>query len=225
MILIHKVGIGAGVSTGISAYILFNYVRYRKQQVDPYLYKMEIRVNSLPTTSMTVNTIEQLLMKALGDGKPFGTKVGINYVPYVITSANKYGLDPVLLFAIMWQESRWGETLSTKGPDGTGDHGHGRGLMQIDDRAHRDWIAKNNWQDPATNISYGAKVLADNVSFFKNKGYSGNELTFNSLAAYNTGAGNVMNSIKAQISAEHTTANRNYSSSVLSHYKKIMDSL
>lgn len=89
--------------------------------------------------------------------------------PYVAL-ANKigpeYGVAPSLLLAIMARESAFGLTLSPPGPGGTGDAGHGRGLMQIDDRAHSAWIQANNWRDPEVNIRKGAEVLAQNIRIF-----------------------------------------------------------
>jgi hypothetical protein len=51
-------------------------------------------------------------------------------------AAALYRLDPLVLAAIVERESRGGEALSPPGPAGVGDGGHGRGLMQIDDRWH-----------------------------------------------------------------------------------------
>lgn len=75
------------------------------------------------------------------------------------------GVDPYLLAAICDRESAGGEALTPKGPAGTGDKGHGRGLMQIDDRYHLSFIAARDgrgialWQVPAFNILYAARLL------------------------------------------------------------------
>jgi Transglycosylase SLT domain len=65
----------------------------------------------------------------------------------------------LVLGAIMDRESAGGKTLSPPGPAGTGDQGHGRGLMQIDDRSHPEFTAGEGWKDPETNITYAAKLL------------------------------------------------------------------
>jgi hypothetical protein len=59
--------------------------------------------------------------------------------------------------------------------------GHGRGLMQIDDRWHREWLAAHDWRDPAQNVAYGASLLRDNLLML------GGRLPA-SIAAYNAGA-------------------------------------
>jgi soluble lytic murein transglycosylase-like protein len=68
-------------------------------------------------------------------------------------------IDAFLLCAIMERESGSGIYLTPPGPGGTGDSGNGFGLMQIDRRSHAQWLNANNWQDPETNITYGAEIL------------------------------------------------------------------
>lgn len=81
-----------------------------------------------------------------------------------------YQTDPLLLAAIMDRESHGGDALAPKGPGGTGDFGHGRGLMQIDDRSHHSFVnsifddGTPLWRDPALNIMYAAKLLARNLA-------------------------------------------------------------
>jgi len=50
--------------------------------------------------------------------------------------------------------------------NGTGDGGHGHGLMQIDDRSFGPWLSSRNWRDGLTNIRKGAEVLRDKIRFF-----------------------------------------------------------
>lgn len=128
------------------------------------------------------------------------------------------GISPVVLWAIMEWESRSGTALDPPGPAGTGDGGHGRGLMQIDDRHHTDWLNSNEWWVPKKNIRKGAEVLRGNISFFQGRpgntpitvkgtviGAGGDVrdprplsdplLTAAALAAYNAGPGNVLRAI------------------------------
>ncbi len=88
------------------------------------------------------------------------------------SAAQLTGLAPELIAAIMDRESLGGVALRPKGPAGTGDFapgmsvGHGRGLMQIDDRAFPDFCSSDEWKVPAKNILFGAKILARNVQAF-----------------------------------------------------------
>jgi soluble lytic murein transglycosylase-like protein len=91
----------------------------------------------------------------------------------VESAADQTELAPELIAAIMDRESLGGVALIPKGPAGTGDFGHGqqlghgRGLMQIDDRAFPDFCAGDEWKVPARNILFGAKILARNVQAFR----------------------------------------------------------
>jgi hypothetical protein len=69
-------------------------------------------------------------------------------------AAMKYGIPPDLLKAVAWQESGWKTNASSF------DGGHGKGVMQIDDRFHQLARTGQVW-DPATNIDYGAHYLRD----------------------------------------------------------------
>lgn len=100
-----------------------------------------------------------------------------------------FKLDPALVFAVMDRESNGGEALKPKGPGGTGDFGHGRGLMQIDDRAHafaacEDDTGRPLAGDPWLNVSYACRLLARLMLTFR-------EDVAAAVGAYNTGAGNV----------------------------------
>jgi soluble lytic murein transglycosylase-like protein len=98
------------------------------------------------------------------------------YRAELLAAATKHHVDPLLLAAIMDQETLCGtsKTLDRPGPMGRGDKEvradgsvvwHGHGLMQIDDRAHRQWLISHDWTDPPTNIDYGAQVLADSIRY------------------------------------------------------------
>jgi soluble lytic murein transglycosylase-like protein len=106
-----------------------------------------------------------------------------------------YGLDPLLVLAVLDRESLGGEALTPSGPRGTGDKGHGRGLMQIDDRAHpftsaEDDTGKPLWAEPSFNIHYGCMLLARLMLHFK-----GAEAP--ALAAYNAGQVRVSRALAA----------------------------
>lgn len=92
-----------------------------------------------------------------------------------------YGLDPLLMAAIMDRESLGGQALDK---NGKGDHGHGHGLMQIDDRSHSPFISSGLWKEPAFNVLYGARLLKQNLITFGGD-------TWAAVAAYNCGPRNV----------------------------------
>jgi soluble lytic murein transglycosylase-like protein len=100
--------------------------------------------------------------------------------------ASKLGVDVSLILAIMDRESNCGETLTPKGAAGVGDGGHGRGLMQIDDRAHPDLIALKlpdgslAWENGPWNIKTGTLLLLAEI-----KAFTGDEDC--AVAAYNAG--------------------------------------
>lgn len=120
-----------------------------------------------------------------------------------------YRIDPFLVAAVMDRESRGGEALYPPGPTGTGDFGkpgtpsfrdktkgelgHGRGLMQIDDRFHLPYLRATYdtgvplWKDPTSNVLYGTWMLwrAMNVLAWEP----------GAVAAYNCGLGAVQRAL------------------------------
>lgn len=69
--------------------------------------------------------------------------------------AARYQMYPFLLAALGQQESRCGDALDA---NGTGDGGHGHGIMQIDDGTWAPWLASNDWRNPVVNITKGADI-------------------------------------------------------------------
>jgi len=148
--------------------------------------------------------------------------------------ASLTGLDPSLIAAIGSRESRWGLALIPKGPAGTGDHvpraylrphrpqpmpadgqGFGRGLMQIDYDAHV-FARTGPWQEPLENVRYGASVLVEARAFLRKRtGLSGRGLLRGALAAYNSGAGNVLRALRQGVDVDFYTAGRDYARDVL----------
>lgn len=108
------------------------------------------------------------------------------WLPQFISAELCYNIDVPTLAAICERESLGGEALTPKGPTGTGDHGHGHGLMQIDDRSHggflsaRFWDGVRLWQDPCFNILFAARLLRWNLNATED------DLPL-SIAAYNCG--------------------------------------
>src|SRR5262245_18033457 len=140
-------------------------------------------------------------------------------------AAADFGLQPSLIAGLGSRESNWGLGLSSRGPSGTGDRGHGRGLMQIDDRTWASWLYTHNWRDAATNIRKGCEILADNRRFFETR-LAGAELLIlrAAVAGYNAGPGNVLNDIRAGRDNDHHTAGGDYCKDVLNRagwYQKL----
>jgi len=140
------------------------------------------------------------------------------YRDLIISIADSYEFDPALIAAIMSRESGGGRHLG-KGscPPLTGDRGHGRGLMQIDDRYHKAFISiPDLWKQPSANISYGCHILKENLIHFIDK-YSGESLAANlraATAAYNTGTVRVGRAIDLGKDPDAYTTGRDYSADV-----------
>lgn len=135
----------------------------------------------------------------------------------ILQVADEQNTDPLLIVALGEQETKWtwGDGYAPKGdPRGTGDGGHGHGIMQIDDRTWGDWLASHDWGDPHTNITKGVQILKSNLSYFAGKGLVGSDQLSAALAAYNHGPGNVWKNIQANRDVDYGTAHNNYSASV-----------
>jgi hypothetical protein len=150
------------------------------------------------------------------------------YAKHFEAAALCFDLDALVLAALCDRESGGGDFLSTKGPDGVGDGGHGRGLMQIDDRYHKTFIAALGvdgvalWKRPWANILYGASLLAFNLSQF-GRDY------IPAIASYNASLDNVRNLIhSADAGADRValvdtiTTGHNYTKDVLARRDKFL---
>lgn len=126
-------------------------------------------------------------------------------MPYFTEASKRYGLPLVLLLAIASRESRMGLALA---PDGTGDHGNGIGIMQIDKRHHPNFTDRHSPFDHQANIDYGAQYLAQLLQQF-----NGN--TVRAVAAYNAGPNKVRTATYAGLPPDSVTTGRNYSRDVL----------
>jgi peptidoglycan hydrolase-like protein with peptidoglycan-binding domain len=79
-----------------------------------------------------------------------------------------------------------------------GDGGHGRGLFQIDDRFHADWLAAHGAPGPATTpriadaADFAASMLESNMAFAKQKGVPTPDRLRFACSAYNAGAGGAL---------------------------------
>lgn len=141
-----------------------------------------------------------------------------NYLPFIRAAAAQAEVPVAVICGIGSRESEWGlsPALDQPGPGGKGDHGHGRGLMQIDDRSHA-FARGNKWSDPEANILYSAKVLISSRAFIAKKfpSLKGDALLRATLAGYNCGPGNVAKALTKGLDVDYYTAGRNYSRDTL----------
>jgi soluble lytic murein transglycosylase len=107
--------------------------------------------------------------------------------PLIVKVAREYDLDPRLIKAVVWRESRFQADM-------TGRNGE-RGLMQVSEIAARDWAAAKGVRDlrpeemltPETNLEIGTWYLSKAVQRWNGKD---NAVPF-ALAEYNAGKSRV----------------------------------
>jgi soluble lytic murein transglycosylase len=121
------------------------------------------------------------------------------YDDAIASAAARHGVDPLLVKAVIWQESRFH-------PDKRGAHGE-RGLMQVTEPAAQDWVKGEGIEtfvptdllDPKTNIEVGTWYLGRALRHW---GSQKDPLPF-ALGEYNAGRSRVNRwSRGEQISAE-----------------------
>lgn len=135
--------------------------------------------------------------------------------------------------ALMWimdHETGGGDGLTPKGPGGTGDHGHGRGLMQLDDRTWGPdedgvgvgtgngvgWLANNDWRDPTVNIQKAGEILRDNYKIFAKKDW-GYPTLYLAVDSYNSGSKAVKDEIAAGNDPDAASTDGQYGSGIYDH--------
>ena len=138
-----------------------------------------------PTASLFARGVD--LLEA-----PFSDTISAETQRFYLTLSNQIGrqfnLNPRLIWALAQQESKWGAGLNPAGPGGTGDAGHGHGIMQIDDRWHGPWLSTNDWTDPYVNLTYAiGSVLLPVRKQLAAQGLSGVTLDQATICAYNAG--------------------------------------
>lgn len=111
------------------------------------------------------------------------------------TAARRHGIDPVLLMAIGWQESRgWSHAVGPRLKDGN----QAVGLMQINTvhlpRLRQVGISRQDLFDPCLSQQLGAWVLADCMQRFGQ--------VWRAVGCYATGPGSKAHRAQAQYAAE-----------------------
>ncbi|WP_211207831.1 transglycosylase SLT domain-containing protein [Gracilimonas tropica] len=126
--------------------------------------------------------------------------------------ANKYGLSLSLLLAIASRETGMGTDTYVLANNWTGRDGHGKGIMQIDDRYHA--IAQMiPADDHPANIEYAARFLSDLRKALPSKKAA--------IAAYNAGINGVKNVLAQGLDPDVATTGNNYAADVLRRQKMI----
>lgn len=141
-----------------------------------------------------------------------------------------------LLMGMASRESHFGlllkddpETPEDEGgtPGGLGDHGHGHGEMQMDDRYHPDFTESEAWRDLATNIYYAiVKVLHVHYAIlarqFELFGEDYLNLILAMVASFNAGVGGVLQAVRNGLHWDARTTGQNYSSDVWNRAEQLI---
>ncbi|WP_304083477.1 transglycosylase SLT domain-containing protein [Maridesulfovibrio ferrireducens] len=109
------------------------------------------------------------------------------YRKYILKAAKKYNIDPLLLAAVMYQESRFDPLARSK----TGV----RGLMQLTENT-ADLMGLTSRLDPEQSITGGAKYLRFLWDKLSSRDVDGWNRWLFTLAAYNQGLGHVYDAIE-----------------------------
>ncbi len=133
----------------------------------------------------------------------------------------------LVLMGLDSRESRFGLLLDE---NGLGDHGHGHGELQIDDRWHKDFCASGDWQDLGKTLDYIHRniIIPDFNSLgdhFELEGENYAPLFKATLAAYNCGAGGVKKAMNAGADLDSLTTGHNYGSDVLARAQAFKEAL
>lgn len=130
--------------------------------------------------------------------------------------ASQFKIQVSVIAGIGSRESLWGLALTPQGPTGTGDGGHGRGLMQVDDRWHVKHTSGTDWMIPEKHIPYAVGVLKWSIDTLqKDMGLQGLNALRAGIAAYNAGPGNVKNALLVGEDVDFNTTGQDYSRDVL----------
>ena len=161
-----------------------------------------------PTLPTTLARLDDGLLKHL--------KLAEGWRDIIEAAAGAHGIRPCVIAGIGSRESGWGLLLEPPGPAGTGDGGHGRGLMQIDDRSFPEFCAGEEWKDPEPNVGFGCEVLAEKRAYIRKRLILGADDELRAtVAAYNCGQGNVLKVLARGEDVDARTTHKDYSRDVL----------
>jgi hypothetical protein len=126
----------------------------------------------------------------------------------IVAAAVEHGIPPVIIAAIMDQES--------KGDPNAVSHRNDHGLMQINRDAHPRFFRENDWRDPRANVDYGVSVFAKNLRSFDGD-------VERAVAAYNAGAAGVRNGLRRGMTLDQITYTRSYVPNIMGFARKYAD--
>lgn len=129
-----------------------------------------------------------------------------------------FEIEPSLIAGICSRESAFGLSLHPQGPAGTGDSGHGHGLMQLDDRWHAAFCATDRWKDPDENINEAVEMVLKpnlNAAIKKLKGASETDRLMVAIAGYNCGFESARRAYRDFKDPDKYTTGGNYALDVL----------
>jgi hypothetical protein len=140
------------------------------------------------------------------------------YASAINSAAQQTGVPASIIAGIGDRETLWGTSsdLSQPGPGGTGDGGHGLGLMQLDNR----YNPISNWTDPTANVLKGAQVYASGYTQLQNAGVDPSILTKAAASAYNAGVSAVLSAINNGADSDSPTTGGNYGADVVGRASK-----
>jgi hypothetical protein len=150
-------------------------LNYCNASVEPPITQTEptVTVTEPPTTETTVPPATEPIVETTVATEPPTVEtepVNVLYdVPlsedlqrYIISLCEGKNIDPAIVFAMIWRESRFNH-LSV------GDNGNSLGLMQIQPRWHSGLMAEfgcDDLLDPYQNVTIGIAILAGHVNYY-----------------------------------------------------------
>jgi type VI secretion system secreted protein VgrG len=137
-------------------------------------------------------------------------KLAEKYQADAIKLGQKHHVPPALILGLMSRESNFGTALDA---NGRGDHGHGYGILQVDDRT-----IKNPRGGPYSyeHLDQAMGIFDDKLAEVKaaHPGWTADEQLAGAVSAYNQGAGNVAtrpSSLSGWERMDSTTTGHDYS--------------
>jgi len=108
-----------------------------------------------------------------------------------------------------------------------GDHGHGRGVFQIDDRFHGDWLRRQGALAPgavpsaAAGARYAAGLLRANLDEGARRGLVGRRRLKFALSAYNAGVGGAWIGLSERGDSDAETTGVDYGADVMRRLERV----